>query len=84
MFYISLTDKFLDTKKALDLPGPAESPFCLLLKDPVGLHLGPKSILDLPISFSPEEMRMSEAECVIILHQEDGTKWFVTPSMELK
>ena len=84
MFYISLADKFLDTKKALDLPGPANSPFCLLLKDTSSIHLGPKSILDLPISFSPEEMKMSEAECVITVCQEYGTKWFVTPSMELK
>jgi hypothetical protein len=78
------TDKELETKKVLDVPGPVESPFCLLLKDISSIRLGPKSILDLPISFSPEEMRMFEAECIVNVRQEDGSTWFVTPSMELK
>ncbi len=84
--FFSLTDKDLRVEEALSgtESDPLKSPFCLLMKQKEGIHLGPKNMLDIPISFSPEDMKKFQAECVLTVTKEDGGEWFVTPSMELR
>ena len=55
-------------------------PFCLLLRQALGLRLGPKTTLDIPISFAPEDMRMIEAMCTVVLRREDDESWKYTPT----
>ena len=52
-----------------------ESPFCLLLKYNQAMRLGPKSTIDIPISFAPEDMRMFEAIITVIVKKEDNQTW---------
>ena len=52
-----------------------ESPFRLLLKRSSKVRVGPKSTIDIPISFAPEEMRMYEAMCVVTVTNLDGSGW---------
>ena len=61
-------------------PGPQDvvppaSPFCLLLKHTTSLRLGPKSNIDIPISFAPEDMRRFDAYISVTIRQEDGSPW---------
>ena len=51
------------------------SPFCLLLKQNKGLRLGPKSSLDIPLSFAPEDMRMFEATITVSVSKTDRSSW---------
>ena len=52
-----------------------DSPFRLLLKKYQNVRLGPKSTLDIPISFAPEEMRLYEALCIVTMTSVDGNGW---------
>ena len=57
-----------------------ESPFSLLLKNmKTALRVGPKSTLDIPVSFAPMEMRKYEALCTVVVTKEDGTPWEFVP-----
>lgn len=58
------------------------SPFCLLLKHNSNIRVGPKSTLDIPVSFAPVEMRMYEALCTVVVQQENEEKWVYSPSIE--
>ena len=51
------------------------SPFCLLLKFSQGIRLGPKSTIEIPISFAPEDMHMFEAIVTVAVRKEDGSPW---------
>lgn len=42
------------------------------------MRIGPKSTIEIPISFAPEEMRMYEALCVVCVRSLDGTGWKYT------
>ena len=56
------------------------TPFSLLLKNmKTALRVGPKSTLDIPVSFAPTEMRKYEALCTVIVTKEDGTPWDFVP-----
>ena len=73
----------MQVTEALDQKTSANpsSPFCLLLKQTeAGIRLGPKSTLDIPVSFAPEDMRRFEAECVVTVRKEDGSTWRAYPS----
>ena len=74
---IYLIDKQAQTRKVLeeDVTILQESPFCLLLKQNKGLRLGPKSNIDIPVSFAPETMNMAEAVLSIVITKEDKTSW---------
>ena len=78
------SDKENMAKDALDdeaPPGQNEnepsttSPFCLLMKNDRGVRIGPKSILDIPVSFAPENMKMSEAIVILTVRKENGNAW---------
>lgn len=72
------TGKFVEE----DVTIPRESPFCLLLKQNKGLRLGPKSSIDIAVSFAPEEMRMFEALVTIVITKEDRSSWLYVCSDE--
>ncbi|CAH1800026.1 unnamed protein product [Owenia fusiformis] len=76
---VILTDKQQQWEKVFKNGLPHDSPFCLLLKHSNGIRLGPKSTLDIPVSFAPEEMSMFEALCVVAVRKEDGGSWHYTP-----
>ena len=78
----SISDKDKEVKEVLeDDQNPSTpkqepaSPFCLLLKHNQELRLGPKTTLDIPISFAPEEMQKYEAVLKVKLRQESGEPW---------
>ena len=52
-----------------------DSPFCLLLKSERNVPLGPKSSLQIPVTFGPCEMRTYEVRCTVSLRREDGMPW---------
>ncbi|XP_035825915.1 cilia- and flagella-associated protein 47 [Aplysia californica] len=60
------------------LPGP-ESAFKLLIKHDSGLRVGPKSTLEIPISFAPKEMLNYQAFCTVVVRREDGQQWPYVP-----
>ncbi|XP_013416633.1 cilia- and flagella-associated protein 47 isoform X1 [Lingula anatina] len=77
MVDVTLTDKdqqmeLYDQSRDME---ELDSPFCLLLKNKSGIRVGPKSTLDIPVSFAPEEMKMYEALCVAVIRKEDGSSW---------
>lgn len=82
----SFTDKEQKTRQTTCSPLPSSppegtgSPFCLLLKHSQAVRLGPKSTLDVPISFAPEDMTMSEALCTVSIMKEDGSSWPYLPT----
>lgn len=60
------------------------SPFSLLLKNTKFSHrVGPKATLDIPIRFTPTEMRKYNAVCTVIINKEDGTAWDFVPTDDL-
>ena len=61
---------------------PADSPFRLLLKKSISVRIGPKSTIEIPISFAPEEMRMYEALCVVSVKTLDGSGWKYTMPLQ--
>ena len=58
-----------------DVTERAVSPFCLLLKQNKGLRLGPKASLEIPLSFTPEDMRMFEATVSVSVTKLDRSSW---------
>ncbi len=73
----NIADKQEQLKAALDVEEVAstESPFCLLLKFNQDIRLGPKSTIEIPISFAPEDMRMFEALVTVAVRKEDSSPW---------
>ena len=72
------------TKNALDIEAPAgqnenepspSSRFCLLMKHTKGICVGPKSNCDIPVSYSPEDMKMSEAIVYLTVKRENCQPW---------
>ncbi|KAL8606797.1 hypothetical protein ACOMHN_049626 [Nucella lapillus] len=56
------------------------SPFSLMLKNlKAPIRVGPKSTMDIPISFAPSEMRKYDALCTVIVTKEDGSCWDYLP-----
>ena len=53
----------------------ADSPFCLLLKSTQNVPLGPRSTLQMPVTFAPHEMRMYQVRCTVSVRREDGLAW---------
>jgi len=51
------------------------SPFTLLLKSQRNVALGPRSSLQIPITFAPTEMRTYQARCSVLARREDGLMW---------
>ena len=51
------------------------TPFCLLLKHSTAVRLGPKTTLDIPVSFAPEEMKKYEGVVTVKVRQENGSAW---------
>ena len=45
----------------------------------IGIRVGPKSTLDIPICFAPMEMTKYEALCTVIVRKEDGGRWMYGP-----
>lgn len=77
---------FADKGKLVKTGDPAErleSPFSLLLKHIQGVRVGPKSRLDIPISFAPEDMYKYEAVCTITVCKEDRSPWQHVPASGL-
>ncbi|XP_033635373.1 cilia- and flagella-associated protein 47-like isoform X1 [Asterias rubens] len=60
----------------------SESAFCLLLKHTMGILVAPKSTLDIPLTFAPDNMNLHEALCVVSVKREDGTSWEYEPSKD--
>ncbi|KAK3775916.1 hypothetical protein RRG08_017206 [Elysia crispata] len=60
-------------------PDLKESPFKLLLKHDSGLRVGPKSTLEIPISFAPSQMVNYQAFCTVVIRREDGQQWPYVP-----
>ena len=57
-----------------------QNPFSLLLKNmKTALRVGPKSTLDIPVSFAPTEMKKYEALCTVVVTKEEGTPWEFVP-----
>jgi hypothetical protein len=54
-------------------------PFCLLLRSQQNIVIGPKSTLQIPISFAPQAMCTYHMECVVSASREDGTCWEPLP-----
>ncbi|KAI0223616.1 Cilia- and flagella-associated protein 47 [Lamellibrachia satsuma] len=52
-----------------------ESPFSLLMKQTEDIEVGPKSTLDIPVSFSPDDMSKKEAIVTIAIRRWDGKNW---------
>ncbi|XP_048239518.1 cilia and flagella-associated protein 47-like isoform X3 [Haliotis rufescens] len=77
---IVLTDNEQQLERVTTGMESEESPFCLLLKHNTGLRVGPKSTLDIPISFAPNQMRKYVGLCTVIVHKEDGTAWQYVPT----
>ncbi|KAH9504693.1 Cilia- and flagella-associated protein 47 [Bulinus truncatus] len=72
---VFLADTEQPSDKMFDgLPAP-DSAFRLLLKHTNGLHLAPKSTLEIPISFAPTEMLNYKAFCTVAIRKEDGQQW---------
>ncbi|XP_076467202.1 cilia and flagella-associated protein 47-like [Babylonia areolata] len=60
-----------------------QSPFSLLLKNVrASIRVGPKSTLDIPVSFAPSEMRKYDALCTVVVTKEDATPWDFVPKDE--
>ena len=51
------------------------SPFTLLLKRNMSIRIGPKSVLDIPVSFAPSKMHKYESVCAVVVKREDGLDW---------
>ena len=51
------------------------TPFSLLMKQTEDIEIGPKSVLDIPISFSPDDMSKKEAIVTIAIRRRDGGNW---------
>ena len=73
-FSIYHTDKEPITKSPADVLTP-KSPFCLLLRNAIALSLGPKSTVDIPVSFAPEDMRRFDSYITVSMQKEDGAPW---------
>ncbi|CAG5120334.1 unnamed protein product, partial [Candidula unifasciata] len=61
----------------------SESAFKLLLKHSSGVRVGPKSSLEIPISFAPNDSASYQAYCRVIMRREDGQPWSYTPTDSL-
>ncbi|CAL1538368.1 unnamed protein product [Lymnaea stagnalis] len=80
---ILLTGTSVSIKCLFDgMPGPV-SAFKLLLKHNSGVHVGPKSTLEIPISFAPNEMINYKAFCTVVVRREDGEQWPYVPQDSL-
>ncbi|XP_064627283.1 cilia- and flagella-associated protein 47-like isoform X2 [Lineus longissimus] len=72
---VSLLDKDQQNDIVFNNELREESPFCLLLKQKQEIRVGPKSTLDIPVSFAPDEMRLYEAVCSLAVRRADGRSW---------
>ena len=72
---MSVTDKHQKDKELLNKTDDIPSPFCLLLKHTEGLRVGPKSTMEIPLSFTPEDMKLYEATVTVRVRKEDGAIW---------
>ena len=52
-----------------------DSAFCLLLKHTTNIPVAPKSTLDIPLTFAPDNMNLHEALCVVSVRRENGETW---------
>ena len=49
--------------------------FSLLLKHTQNVPLGPKSRLQMPVTFTPHDMKSYQARCTVSVRREDGLAW---------
>ena len=61
---------------------PEDSVFCLLLKQKESIRIGPKSTLDIPVSFAPADMKLYEALCALSVRRADGRSWQYVAGIE--
>ena len=72
---VYIPDKSSDEAMALETGNKPATPFCLLLKHSTAVRLGPKTTLDIPISFAPEEMKKYDGIVAVKVRREDGSPW---------
>jgi len=53
----------------------SQSAFSVLLKRQHNIALGPKSTLQMPVTFTPHEMRAYQARLTVSVKREDGLAW---------
>ena len=72
---ILFSDKASEEAGILESMETPITPFCLLLKHNTAVRLGPKTTLDIPISFAPEEMKKYDGVVTVKVRKEDGSPW---------
>ncbi|BFZ09423.1 hypothetical protein BsWGS_12463 [Bradybaena similaris] len=76
---VSIVDNDQDYGSPTETQPSLESPFKLLLKHSSGIRVGPKSSLEIPVSFAPSECVNYQAYCWVVMRREDGQNWSFAP-----
>ncbi|XP_074645875.1 cilia and flagella-associated protein 47-like isoform X2 [Tubulanus polymorphus] len=79
---VILKDKEQQYERIFNGKEREDSAFCLLLKNDTNVRVGPKSTLDIPVSFAPDDMILYEALCVLNVRRYDGSNWKYMPKYD--